>query len=233
MDFLPEIIQFASKEVMAARLADVIEAELSRHDRSSIALSGGSTPALLYEVLSQRPCRWSSVTGLLVDERLVPPTDNGSNEAFINRTLRQQEAVKMSLYGMWQPGASAERLAQMLNHEIPGLALPLDVVILGMGNDGHTASWFPYANGLDEALSDNAPDVVAIKAQASAVTGNYLDRLTLSLRKVREARRIFLLISGEEKMNTFKSALLEEPVEAMPVRAILRARPDLWVCWSP
>ncbi|MCI5045652.1 MAG: 6-phosphogluconolactonase [Aquisalinus sp.] len=233
MKLAPEVIQFASKEAMAARLADVIEAELSRSDKATIALSGGSTPAALYLHLSERLCNWQSVSGILVDERWVPPTDKGSNEAFVQRTLKQAAAANMSLQGMWRADSTPANAAERLSDEVAGLASPLDVVVLGMGNDGHTASWFPYADGLDVALSHEAPDVVAIKARASDITGDYLDRLTLSLRKVQEARRVFLLLSGVEKMRTFEASLEDGPVEAMPVRAILRTRPDLWVCWSP
>ncbi|MCI5046342.1 MAG: 6-phosphogluconolactonase [Aquisalinus sp.] len=233
MELVPEVIQFASPKVMAARIADVIEAELSRSDQSSIALSGGSTPAALYQALSERPCNWPDVTGILVDERWVPPTDKGSNEAFVQHTLKQAAAANMSLQGMWRADSTPDNAAQTLSDEVAGIASPLDVVVLGMGSDGHTASWFPYADGLDVALSHEAPDVVAIKAHASNITGDYLDRLTLSLRKIQEARRVFLLLSGVEKMRTFEASLDDGPVEEMPVRAILRTRPDLWVCWSP
>jgi 6-phosphogluconolactonase len=116
---------------------------------------------------------------------------------------------------------------------IAGIMRPFDVVILGMGADGHTASWFPGADGLGAALDEKAPDIVAVRAKQSLITGEHIDRLTLSLRAIRDARVIILLISGNEKRRAFERACGEGGVDEMPVRAIIRARPDMWVCWAP
>jgi 6-phosphogluconolactonase len=101
-----------------------------------------------------------------------------------------------------------------------------------MGPDGHTASWFPYADGLGDALHSEKP-LCAVDAQQSNVTGKHVRRMTLTLDAVKSARFIALMIAGEEKRNAYIKALEDGPVEAMPVRAILKARPDLWTVWAP
>ena len=111
-------------------------------------------------------------------------------------------------------------------------AKPFDAVILGMGEDGHTASWFPRAFGLDRALGSD-DRVCAVRAEKSAVTGDEVDRMTLTLSAIRDATVIVLAIAGESKRLAFANASEAGPVEAMPVRAIMRARPDLWACWAP
>src|SRR5690606_21759857 len=107
-----------------------------------------------------------------------------------------------------------------------------DVVILGLGPDGHTASWFPHAEGLSRALSEKR-HVVAIRTPDTPVAAGFRDRMTLTLQAVADARRILLLMSGADKREAYEKACGAGPVEEMPARAILRARPDIWACWAP
>lgn len=221
---------------MAERLADVIEAQLARalgeRSRATLAASGGSTPAALYKALSGRALDWSRVAAPLVDERWVPPGAEGSNETFVSSTLQQGKAAGAEVVGLWSDAASPAAGAEAAGARIAALGAPLDVVVLGMGTDGHTASWFPHARGLEDALSLES-GVVHVKAQQSEVTKEHLDRLTLTLGAVAEARLVCLLITGAEKREAFEKACAPGPVEDMPARAIFRARPDMWICWAP
>lgn len=232
----PELISFASRSGMAERLADVIEASLDRAlvrgGRASLAVSGGSTPADLYKALSRRKLDWSQIDAPLVDERWVPPGADGSNETFVKQTLQQGKAATADVIGLWSDAETPETGASVASERVEKLGGPLDIVVLGMGTDGHTASWFPHAQGLDQALSETSA-VVHVKAQASDVTGAHVDRLTLTLGAIAQACLVCLLITGEAKLDVFEKALAQGAVEDMPVRAILKARPDLWVCWAP
>ncbi len=228
-----ELIAFASREAMAARIADIVETELERGisegGRGYIAASGGSTPEALYGELAGRRIRWGDVHLTLVDERWAPLDHPRSNEAFIRKCFR---GAPNDVVGLYVEGASPDDAVREVERRIISRNRDFDVVILGMGADGHTASWFPHARGLDVALSSDQP-VCAIHARKSDVTGAETARMTLTLSAVRGARRLFLMIVGDDKRAAFQRAHEPGPVEEMPVRAILRARPDIFVCWAP
>lgn len=233
----PALIEFSTPAAMAARLADLMQSAIDRavaaQGLASIALSGGSTPSLLYLALASRAIDWPNVAATLVDERFVPPSARGSNEAFLRATFLQGAAGRARFVGLWNDAASLEAAASEATARVRNLVRPFDVVVLGMGLDGHTASWFPHAVGLEEALAPGAPLVVPVRAARSDVTGEHTDRLTLSLRAIADARLVILLLSGAEKRAAFEKLSGAGPVEDAPVRAILAARPDIWACWAP
>jgi 6-phosphogluconolactonase len=222
---------------MAARLADLMQNSIDRavaaQGLASIALSGGSTPSLLYLALASRKIDWPNVAATLVDERYVPPSASGSNEAFLRATFLQGAAGRARFVGLWNDAGSLEDAAAAANAGVRNLVRPFDVVVLGMGLDGHTASWFPQAEGLEAALAADAPLVVPVRAKRSDATGEHTDRLTLSLRAIADARLVILLLTGAEKRAAFERFSITGPVEDAPVRAILAARPDIWACGAP
>lgn len=237
MDSRAGLIAFESRDAMACRIADVIEAQLGRaiaeRGRARLALSGGSTPAGLYAALSRRPIEWSRVTGALVDERWVRPGAPGSNESFVRDSLVRREAAGLDLIGLWSPAPSPAEGLTEAEKRLDALDGPFDAVVLGMGEDGHTASWFPHAEGLAAALSESGPRLAAVRAQPSRVAGEHLSRMTMTLGAVASAGFLCLLIAGEAKRAAFERANDDGPVEDAPARAILRRRPDLWVAWAP
>ncbi len=230
------LIQFASRDVMAERLADSIAARLdlaiADQGNASIALSGGSTPAGLYDALSRRDLDWSTVTAALVDERWVPPDAEGSNETFVRNCLKKNKAAPVTVLGLWSDEVSPKEGLPAAQARYKKVTSPFDAVVLGMGVDGHAASWFPGAQGLGAALANRGPDLAVVRANRSAVTGDHLDRMTLTLSAVKDAAFVCLLLSGEEKRDVYMRAIEDGPVEDMPVRAIIRARPDLYVAWA-
>lgn len=233
----PALIEFSSAAAMAARLADLMQCAIDRavaaQGLATIALSGGSTPSPLYHALAARKVDWPNVAATLVDERFTPPSAPGSNEAFLRSTFLHGAAGRTRFVGLWNDAGSLEAAASAANARLRSLVRPFDLVVLGMGLDGHTASWFPKADGLDAALAADAPLVVPVRARRSDVTGDHTERLTLSLRAVADARVVVLLLTGAEKRAAFEKFAGAGPVEAAPVRAILAARPDLWACWAP
>lgn len=233
----PSLIAFASRTAAAERLADYLEAQLARaiaeRGSASFAVSGGSTPEALYRKLAERSLDWARATAVLVDERWVAPGVSGSNEAFVRATLRTGKAHNLEVIGLWSPASTPREGLAAAEARLQRLKEPLDAVVLGMGNDGHTASWFPRCDGLGEALATAGMRLAAVRARKSDVTGDHLDRMTLTLGAIASARSICLVMAGADKRAAFERANAGGDIADMPVRAILRMRPDLWACWAP
>jgi len=227
------LIAFESGAAMAARLADLMGVALScavaERGLATMALSGGSTPEALYRGLAARDLDWPNIALTLVDERMTPPGSRGSNETFVRDTLLRKDAAAMRFAPLWSDTAPAEAAAAAARR-LADFPRPFDVVTLGVGTDGHTASFFPHAENLAAALAPDAPAVVAVRAPEGGVAGVHRDRLTLALREIIAARLIILLASGAAKRAVLEAALAGAD---LPVRHVLAARPDVWVCWHP
>ncbi|MEZ5920038.1 MAG: 6-phosphogluconolactonase [Parvularculaceae bacterium] len=229
-----EIISFASQDAMAARIADLIAAQLQlgqyQNLMAEIAVSGGTTPRALYENLACRALEWEKIRVTLVDERWVGIDSPRSNEAAIRKAFAKATGVTIAgLYNNAEtPQAGLVGCAAMFADR----RQPFDVVVLGMGEDGHTASWFPHAEGLSDAIESDAL-ICAIRAIKSDITGEEVDRMTLTLSAIRDAKMIVLLVTGQTKRTVLERALQPGPIDDMPVRAVFHARPDLWLCWAP
>jgi 6-phosphogluconolactonase len=206
---------------------------LADGDAASFLVSGGSSPAPIYKRLSEADVAWNKIKVALVDERWVDFDHDKSNEAFIVKTLLQNNAANAKLIGMKNTAATAADGLAQCEASYQTLPTPFDVTVLGMGPDGHTASWFPHAKGLDEALSSDAL-CSAITARKSEVTGDCVERMTLSLAGVANSKHVLLLISGDEKLATYREALAGGDVADMPVRAILEQdKVPVTVYWAP
>lgn len=228
---------FSNRAEMIAALQTECEAALraalDERGEATFMVSGGSTPEPLYKALSQVDLDWESVYVALVDERWVEFDHPRSNEAFVARSLVQNKAANTNLIGMKNTAATpAEGLADC-EVAYQQLAQPYDITILGMGSDGHTASWFPHAQGLELALTTEQI-CAAVTAQPSAVTGEEIERMTLSLQGVLQSKMLVLLLTGEEKLQVFRAAQAGTSVNDMPIRALLQQQQvPLTLYWAP
>ena len=212
-----EAYNSALGEDLAVCLAQGIEQD----GRAVLMVSGGSSPAPAYRYLSGLELGWENIDIAMVDERWVDENHEKSNEAFIKSTLLQDKAANANLITMKNSEASAAAGQVTCQKAYASLKQNFDVTILGMGPDGHTASLFPHAEGLDNALS-TSDLVAAIEAIKSDVTGDITERMTLTLQAILQSKVIKLLISGEEKLAVYKEAKSGGDVADMPLRAVLQ-----------
>lgn len=212
---------------LAARLAEALRAAIAARGEATIAVSGGSTPKQMFEQLSQETLDWSRVTVTLVDERWVPDTDERSNARLIEAHLLRHKAADAELVPLYVQAATPEAGIADVRTRVSALKLPFDVVVLGMGPDGHTASFFPGGDRLDEALDPaNTAQVLPMRAPGAGEP-----RITFTLPVLLQARALFLHIEGADKRDVLQQA--EQPGSQLPIASVLRAASHLDVYWCP
>lgn len=206
----------ALAEALAADAAQALADAVERRGMGFLAVSGGSTPGRFLAALSGKKIDWSRVIVTLVDERFVPDTSPRSNAALVEAKLLVNEAAAARFVGLFRDRATVEDAADAAARDLAALPWPLDVAILGMGADGHTASFFPDAAGLDTLLDPESSALVLPVHAASAGE----PRLTLPLSRLLAARLLALHIEGGEKRTVLEKAL--EPGGERPVSAVFR-----------
>lgn len=206
------------------RVSEALVLGIQARGSACAALSGGQTPEPAYRRLAHESVDWTRVTFALVDERFVQVDHPFSNEGMLRRSLRGAIGSGAALSPMFSPERTLEEAADLADAAYG--ALHFDVALLGMGADGHTASWFPGASGLAAAMDPASPrSVVAVRAPQAAGAS---ERLTLTLAAIARADRVLLVITGEEKRS-----LLERAVDE-PVTALFNSLPrPLEVLWAP
>ncbi|WP_311267246.1 6-phosphogluconolactonase [Sphingobium sp. WCS2017Hpa-17] len=200
---------------IAARIAALLADGIAARGVASIAVSGGRSPRPVLEALSAVDLDWSKVVVTLVDERWVAPDSTDSNERLVRETLLQNAASAASLLPMWNSAPDAyigQALCEKMFSEQPW---PLDIILLGMGDDGHTASLFPEGKELAEGLSSKALTIATTPPAAPH------QRLSLTAHAILQSRHIFLQISGAGKKAIYDRALAGGPVEELPIRLAL------------
>ncbi|MFT5162090.1 MAG: 6-phosphogluconolactonase [Alteromonadaceae bacterium] len=226
-------------EALTAYCQQALDQACADNNEASFLVSGGSSPAPLYQRLAKLDLPWQKISVALVDERWVDKDHEASNHAFIEKTLLQDKAAACRFIPMKTAAASAQAgldEASANYHELPQ---PWDLTILGMGKDGHTASLFPDAQGLEQALKigenlETQATLAAITANPSEVTGDNLERITLSLAGLLQSRQLILLISGDEKLAVYRQAQTLADSHKMPVGAVLKQdKVPVHVFWAP
>jgi 6-phosphogluconolactonase len=216
------LITYADRMAQVAGLAGEIVAglrlALAVKGRASLSVPGGTSPGPVFDLLAQADLDWSRVAVLLNDERWVDEASDRSNTRLLRERLLVGRAAAAHLVPLYAPAPEPEAMLAAL---AAGIAphLPLDVLMLGMGADMHTASLFPGADLLTQALAADAPVLMALRAQAAGEP-----RITLTAPVLRGAGAVHILITGIEKRVAIERAAALPPDQA-PVALVLdRAR---------
>ena len=201
---------------LARKTAQVLSKAISKYGKAVLAVSGGTTPGLFFEHLSQTQIAWEKVTVTLVDERQVPESNARSNA----RMAREHLLVNR---------ASEAKFIPLCENPAAGDVGVFSACILGMGSDGHTASFFPGGDTLQDAI-DPYTDQSIVRIVAP---GSVEPRLTFTLPRLTQAAFMALHIEGNDKRTVLQKALSGCDILEMPVRAILNSRTSLHVYWCP
>ncbi|MHA6205772.1 6-phosphogluconolactonase [Dyella soli] len=216
---------------LAERVADRLREGIAARGTALLAVSGGSTPRHFFEKLSREAVEWSKVQVTLVDERWVPESHERSNAGMVKATLLQHAASSAHFVPLYADAPTPEAGLATVRARMAALTLPFDAVVLGMGNDGHTASFFPGGDRLPEAL--DAGSHVRVLPMRAPGAGE--PRITFTLAALLETHALYLHIEGETKRHLLADARLGlgEAVD-YPVRAVLtQQRVPVAVYWCP
>lgn len=216
---------------LAERVAERLRAGIAERGAALLAVSGGSTPRHFFERLSREVLDWSKVQVTLVDERWVPETNERSNAGMVKALLLQHAASAAQFVPLYADAPTPEAGLAVVRARMAALALPFDAVVLGMGNDGHTASFFPGGDRLPEALDVNG----AVRVLPMRAEGAGEPRITFALSALLDTRALYLHIEGEAKRQLLADARLGLGEAAnFPVRAVLtQPRVPVAVYWCP
>ena len=210
--------EYPDREMMMLALANVLAGELAdftrREGRASFSVPGGTTPGPIFDTLSGVDLDWGNISVILNDERWVPEDNPRSNTALIRNRLIRGRAAGANLVPLYADTQLPEDSLEALS---AGVAphLPISVLLLGMGTDMHTASLFPGADRLSDALASDAPILLPMRADAAGEP-----RITLSARVLKDAMSCHILITGPEKRAALERAQHLTELEA-PVKAVL------------
>jgi 6-phosphogluconolactonase len=215
---------------LASQVADSLRGALAARGAASLVVSGGRSPIRFFEFLRVESLDWSRVSIALADERWVDAADPDSNEKLVRDHLLKDAAAGARFSGLKNAAPTPDLGAVSAWETFARVPRPFDVVVLGMGDDGHTASLFPKSPNLASAINP---------AAAAGCIGMWAPtvpqaRLSLNLSAILDSRRIVLLINGESKWQIYTAASQSGPAEAMPIRTVLRQRhTPVDVMWAP
>jgi 6-phosphogluconolactonase len=214
---------------LADKISGILQQAISQKGKASIAVSGGSTPKGFFKVLSNKDIDWDKVTITLADERWVDINSDDSNTRLVHKNLLQNKAAAAKFFHLKQGEDLCDETLADLNIAANSTLLPLDVLILGMGEDGHTASLFPCSAQIKQALDINN-DNALMKVEPTTAPHQ---RITFSFASLSQSKNTFLHLCGDNKKQVLAKALNGDDVFDMPIRKFLQAdNIDTQVYWA-
>ena len=220
----------ALNNALAVEVARTLRVAIATRGHASLVVSGGRTPVALFNRLSLQDLAWRQVTITLADERWVEADAPASNERMVRLELLRNKAADAYFIGLKSNADTAASSAKDVWCKLAQMPRPFDLVLLGMGDDGHTASLFPTSAAIATALDTSQPPAcIAMQAPVAPY-----QRLSLNLAALLETRRIVLHVQGAHKWQVYQSARAVGEAAALPIRGVLRqSLVPVDVYWSP
>lgn len=216
-------------EALAEEVCQLLKSAIATKGKASIAVSGGSTPKGFFKILSNKSIDWKKVTVTLADERWVDLSSDASNTRLVHENLLQNNAANAKFFHLKQGETLCEETLADLNLAANNTLLPLDVIILGMGEDGHTASLFPCSDQIAEGLDESNKSALMMVQPQTAPN----QRITFSFAALKQSKHVFLHICGDSKKLVLDKALSSKDIFEMPIRAFLHNDEiDTQVYWA-
>lgn len=216
-----QLNEFSSRaeldQQLADKIANILADAIKHKGKASIAVSGGSTPKGLFSLLSQKDIAWDQVTITLADERWVDITSEASNTRLVHENLLVGKAAKAHFFHIKQGEELTAEVLSDLIFAADSKCLPFDVLILGMGEDGHTASLFPCSEQIDACFSMSTASLLKVQPTTAPHT-----RISFSFKSLIRSENIFLHICGDNKKPVLEKALAGNDAREMPIRSFLQ-----------
>jgi 6-phosphogluconolactonase len=212
----------------ARKITKLLRDGIEENGRASLVVSGGRTPADLFNALSKASIDWANVDISLADERWVDNSDDASNEKMLRTKLLINNAANANFVPLKTQHGDAEDAVLTCTENLQKMCTPFDVLILGMGEDGHTASLFPCSKQIADGLDLESGNTYIAVQPTSAPN----QRMSLTLPAILNSNQIFLHLTGESKKEVLNTVLSDDDAMVMPIRAVIN-NADVELVWAP
>lgn len=223
---------YASREELNQKFAEqiltLLSAAIEKNKKASLVVSGGSTPKPLFELLSQSDFAWDKVTITLADERWLPTDHKDSNERLVRENLLVNKAKSANFVGLTNAEKDASDAEQKIAERIDAIGEKFDVLILGMGEDAHTASLFPCSEQISKGLDLNLGQSMLATRPSTAP----YQRMSMSLARLLKSDNVFLHLTGEKKKLVLNDALANYTSIEKPIKAVCD-NTNVKLVWAP
>lgn len=218
----------ALTDAFASQLVAILNEGITLRGRASLVVSGGRTPLALFKQLSDTALDWSKVDVTLADERWVDESHEASNTALVKQNLIQNKAANAHFVSLKTDDADANDGLAEAENRLSSFSQPFDALILGMGEDGHTASLFPCSEQVADGLNMSSGKV-CIAVQPTTAPHQ---RISLTLPALLNSRNIFIHLTGDKKKAVLEDALENATEIEKPITAVVN-RADVTLMWAP
>lgn len=218
----------ALTEQFAQSLTDILAEGIEKRGRASLVVSGGRTPLALFKTLSKTDIDWSKVDVTLADERWVDEDHEASNTRLVKDNLLQNNASAANFVELKTDNADAADGIAQAESNLSSMSQPFDALILGMGEDGHTASLFPCSAQIEDGLNLSSGKICLAVQPTTAPH----QRISLTLPAILNSRNLFIHLTGEKKKAVLEDALKHNTELEKPVTAVVNRAP-VTLMWAP